>query len=270
MTVLTQLSVGAFATIWLLQLTGATTQLGIAAVASLMVGGLALSASTLHLGRPVHAYRALRMWRRSWLSREVVLFGAFSNVAGLYAAALWFGLPGSAVLGGVTVLFGVAGVMASACIYRVPSRPAWNTPLTLLQFALTGGVLGPLFAAALGVGDGRGLVLGAIGMGTALLTLLAVRFLRLIASDTLELQGTARLLSTVLKRRFVARGALLVTGALVLPTIGAPLAAGGQAVLAAAFLLAVAGEVLGRYLFFVSVVPRHMTAPYVTGGSEAV
>jgi hypothetical protein len=74
----------------------------------------------------------------------------------------------------------------------------------------------------------------------------------------------------VLKRRFVARGALLVTGALVLPTIGAPLAAGGQAVLAAAFLLAVAGEVLGRYLFFVSVVPRHMTAPYVTGGSEAV
>src|SRR6185503_15015259 len=72
MTVLTQMSVGAFTTIWLLQLLGAS-RLGIAALASLLVGALALNASTLHLGRPIHAYRALRMWRRSWLSREVLL-----------------------------------------------------------------------------------------------------------------------------------------------------------------------------------------------------
>ena len=50
-----------------------------------LVGGLALAASTLHLGRPVHAYRALKMWRRSWLSREVLLFTAFSVVACVYA-----------------------------------------------------------------------------------------------------------------------------------------------------------------------------------------
>ena len=42
MTVLTQLSVGAFATIWLLQLLGAAARLGVAALASLLVGGLAL------------------------------------------------------------------------------------------------------------------------------------------------------------------------------------------------------------------------------------
>ena len=39
MTVLTQLSVGAFATIWLLQLLGASTRLGVAALTSLLVGG---------------------------------------------------------------------------------------------------------------------------------------------------------------------------------------------------------------------------------------
>ena len=88
MTVLTQLSVGAFATIWLLQLLGAAAHLGTAALASLLVGGLALAASTLHLGRPIHAYRALRMWRRSWLSREVLLFSAFSGVAGVYAGGV--------------------------------------------------------------------------------------------------------------------------------------------------------------------------------------
>ena len=78
------------------------------ALTSALVGGLALSASTLHLGRPVHAYRALKMWKRSWLSREVLMFGAFSNVAALYAGALWFGLPGSVLLGALTVVFGIA------------------------------------------------------------------------------------------------------------------------------------------------------------------
>ena len=78
MTVLTQLSVGAFVTIWLLQLFGATTRLGVAALTSLLVAALALNGATLHLGRPVYAYRALKMWRRSWLSREVLLFTAFS------------------------------------------------------------------------------------------------------------------------------------------------------------------------------------------------
>src|SRR5688572_24041921 len=87
MTVLTQLSVGAFATIWLLQLLG-NTRLGLAALVSLGVGGLALAAATFHLGRPAHAYRALRMWRRSWLSREVLAFAAFSHVAAVYAGLL--------------------------------------------------------------------------------------------------------------------------------------------------------------------------------------
>ena len=279
MTVLTQLSVGAFTTIWLLQLVGASSGLGVAAMASLLVGALALNASTLHLGRPVHAYRALRMWRRSWLSREVLLFTSFSVVAGLYAALLWFGggtpegapyvtgTPEGApyglttAVGALTVALGIAGVTASACIYRVPSRPAWNTRYTLLQFNLTGALLGPLFAMAVGVGDHQWLAIAAATMAGAQFVLLAVRFLRCIASDSLELKGTARLLSTVFAKHLVARGVLLAAGAIVLPLIVAPPAI--------ALALAVAAEVLGRYLFFVSVVPKHMATPYVPVESEA-
>src|SRR5713226_3864858 len=110
MTVLTQLSVGAFITIWLLQLFGKATRLGAAALVSLLVAGLALGASTLHLGRPIYAYRALKMWRRSWLSREVLMFGCFSGVAFLYAGLLWFELPGSLAAGALTSLLGAAGV----------------------------------------------------------------------------------------------------------------------------------------------------------------
>ena len=255
MTVLTQLSVGAFATIWLLQLLGASARLGVAAIASIFVAGLALAASTLHLGRPIHAARALRMWRRSWLSREVLLFALFSGVATVYAATL------NSAVGALTVLIGLGGVTASACIYRVPARPAWNTPLTLARFIVTGGVLGPLFAAAVGAGDARAVALTAAGMAALQFVLVAFGFLRAVASDVPELKGTARLLSTVLANRLLLRGILLAAGAIVLPLLGV--------LSALALLLALAGEILGRYLFFVSVVPKHLAAPYVAPVSEA-
>jgi Fe-S-cluster-containing dehydrogenase component/DMSO reductase anchor subunit len=269
MTVLTQLSVGAFATIWLLNVLGATTGLGLAAVASLGVGGLALSSSTLHLGRPAFAYRALKMWRRSWLSREVLLFSLFSGIAGAYAGMLWLGLPGGVTVGALTVCLGIAGVTASACIYRVPSRPAWNTPFTLLQFNLTAGTLGPLFAAAVGVGDTRWLAVGAAMMAGGQFLLLALRFLRCISSDSVELRGTARLLSTVLRRALLVRGTLLAAGAVMLPLIASSFPVSPVAPMTLALVLALGGEIVGRYLFFVSVVPKHMAAPYLAAGSEA-
>ena len=200
------------------------------------------------------------MWKRSWLSREVLLFSAFSGVATAYAGAIWFGVSGGLAVGALTVLLGIAGVTASACIYRVSSRPAWNTPFTVLQFLLTAGVLGPLFAAAVGAGDRFWLAAAAATLAGAQLLLLAVRFFRLIASDSVELRGTARLLSTTLASRFVGRGGLLVLGGIVLPLVGDAWLA-----LACAF----GGELLGRYLFFVSVVPKHMAAPYLASESEA-
>jgi DMSO reductase anchor subunit/ferredoxin len=279
MTVLTQMSVGAFVTIWLLQLLGASHSLGLAAVVSLLVGGLALSAATLHLGRPVHAYRAIRMWRRSWLSREVLLFGAFSGIAGAYAVLLWVGVSWSAWVGALTVVCGLGGVLASACIYRVPARPAWNTPYTVLQFSLTAGILGPLFAAAAGLGDSRWLAIAAASMAGGQAVVFALRFFRCIASDSLELKGTARLLSTALAGRVLLRAVLLAMGAVALPLMAgspllphAPSALGTsiRSVMLLSLLLAIAAELLERYLFFVSVVPRHMATPYVASASEAV
>jgi len=213
------------------------------------------------------------MWKRSWLSREVLMFGAFSNVAALYAGALWFGLPGSVGLGALTVLFGIAGVTASAYIYRVPARPAWNTPYTLLQFLFTAALLGPLFAAVIGAGETRWMAPAAAAMGVAIAVVLALRFLRLIASETLELKGTARLLSTVLRRHLVIRGCLLAVGGVVMPLLIASrpdLTGGSTALLVGASLaMAMAGEILGRYLFFVSVVPRQMAAAYLSAAREA-
>lgn len=91
MTVMTQLAVGAMTAILGLHLLQGPVTVAEAASGALLVTLLALSASTLHLGRPVYAYRALRMWRRSWLSREVLFFSAFAGFGFLYTASLWLG-----------------------------------------------------------------------------------------------------------------------------------------------------------------------------------
>lgn len=49
-------------------------------------GGLALLLSTLHLGRPLRAWRALANLRSSWLSREILLTVGFLGLAGLQLA----------------------------------------------------------------------------------------------------------------------------------------------------------------------------------------
>jgi Fe-S-cluster-containing dehydrogenase component/DMSO reductase anchor subunit len=262
MMVFTQLSVGAFAAIWFLQLAGTVTRLGVSALTSLLVAALALGASTLHLGRPVYAYRALKMWRRSWLSREVLLFSGFSFVASLYAAALWMRSPGAIALGMLTLAFGFGGVTASACIYRVPSRPAWNTPLTLVQFNLTALTLGPLFVAATGAGSTRALSVAAASMAGVQFVVLATKYFNLSSGDTIELRMSAKLLATRFRWHLIGRGALLALGAIALPLFTPQ-----PVVVWIAFALALASETMGRYLFFVSAVPKHLAAPYL--GSEA-
>ena len=263
MTVLTQLSVGSFAAIWLLQLVGASSRLGTAAIGSLILGGLALAASTAHLGRPIHAYRALKMWKRSWLSREVLLFGCFSGMAALYSASLWLGLPLSRQLGGATVVLGAAGITASAFIYMVPARPSWNTKFTTFDFFLTALLLGSLFAVAIGAAPGHLITLIGVAAAAAQLLNQTLRFLWLIASDTFELQVSARLLSTTLARTLLLRGALLLAGGIALPLSGFSFSS------IAALALAFVGEIVGRYLFYVSVVPKNIAAPYLAPQERA-
>ena len=264
MTVLTQLSVGAFATMWLLQILGQRERLNIAALVSLTLGCFALGASTMHLGRPIHAYRALKMWKRSWLSREVLLFGCFSQISFLYAGLLWLDLPGSKVAGALTVLAGIAGVTASACIYLVRPRPAWNSKHTVAEFYLTGALLGPLLAANVQLGSRRWLTILIVSAASLQLLNLALKFLWLASSDTFELKATARLLSTQLRFLLMCRSALLVLGGIVLPLFSTSMFATAAA-LGAVFC----GELAGRYLFFVSVVPKNMAASYLTAGKAA-
>ena len=93
MLVLTQLSVGAFTIGCILEATIAPDLEALFrplhATNALILGLLALAASTCHLGRPLYAFRGILGWRHSWLSREILFFGLFAGLAVPYAIACW-------------------------------------------------------------------------------------------------------------------------------------------------------------------------------------
>ncbi len=308
MTVLTQLAAGGFLTLWLGTLASRALAslspfekfLPFGACGMLVVTGLALSASLFHLGRPIYAYKALRMWKRSWLSREVLLFSLFSIAGGVYAALLlathFLGLRSptwlSMSLGGGVALLGAGGIFASARIYMVPARPAWNSVRTPLRFFLTGLILGPLFALlvyALYValhgsraeadslmGPVRWLLTVSSGAALGQLLVLVIRLIDLREGSEPELYGSTVLLTRRFRAHFLARIGLLVVGNLGLPLwLTGWLASSGTTsprlvgFACGAFLLSFAGELLGRYLFYVTVVPKNIPGSFFTQNGGA-
>ena len=263
MLVLTQLSVGAFAALWLLDFLGRGSGLTVTALASLGLAGISLGASTLHLGRPIYAWRALKGLRRSWLSREVFTLSLFAGAASAFAGMLMFGLPGRTVGGAFTLLAGIAGVTSSARIYVVRARPAWYSGYTLAEFYATALLLGPFFVLLLD-GSRPGWLRGVAAAGGCLqLVTQVLKFFWLARSESFELRGSSLLLSGRLQNLFLVRLGMLILAGIILPLV----AAGWMIV--PAFLVALGGEWLGRYLFFVSVVPKNAAAAFASEGSLA-
>jgi DMSO reductase iron-sulfur subunit len=236
-----------------------------------------LNISVLHLGRPAYAWRALKMWRRSWLSREVLLFGLFFATLIALTAVSWLNTlhlePRIAlVLLALKVFaptFGIAGTLASAYIYLVPARPAWNTPHTPVDFILSAAVLGSaaapiLIRATTSIRVFHDFALSSSAQVFPLWPLIlcsalwgvnhVVRTIRLHHASVYERRAAASLLNTP-----ELRGIFLVSFAFIGLAILLSLA--GMSTLA--LPAALAGVISARYLFFVSVVPLNMALTFV-------
>jgi len=125
--------------------------LGLAGLASTALLCVGLACSFFHLGHPLRAWRAVAMWRTSWLSREVIVLPltiavvaawSLAQLAG-WAHAQWLGLLGVALC---FVLWVCTG-MIYACIRFLRE---WAHPLTLINFVLLGWMSGATLFAALG------------------------------------------------------------------------------------------------------------------------
>ena len=156
----------------------------IAAEAMLLIG---LGASFGHLGRPERAWRAVLMWRTSWLSREVIVLPSFIAVVALWWLALRNGihapwLPLAAIA--VAALLWYCTAMIYACLRFIQE---WAQPLTLVNFALIGLSSGLVLASALAALMGEERLLQAAGPCALAITLAAW------ATRTLALRRNAAL-----------------------------------------------------------------------------
>jgi formate dehydrogenase iron-sulfur subunit len=250
----------------------------------LLVTMVAINISVFHLGRPAYAWRALKMWRRSWLSREVLCFTLFLCALSACAAACWAPLVHLQLQRAVlplalaAVVFGFMGTAASACIYLVKARPAWDLAHTPFDFLLSAGMLGATLNAAL-AGPARwmesrwhsSLLTGntpsfhphpwwlALVAGLWLLNQI-LRTVRLRRSQVFELRATFQHLRGTRLRWKVVLAWSCATGATLLLALQLPLLS---------LVAASIAVLVSRYLFFVSVVPRSMALTFLgSSGSQ--
>jgi anaerobic dimethyl sulfoxide reductase subunit C (anchor subunit) len=106
---------------------------------------LAMILSTIHLGDPIHAYRAITRVGASWLSNEIFFSGVF-----LFALLILFWMERFADVADtlkdgmsyLALLAGIVELYVMAKLYMVSQIPAWQSAYTLLQFVSTAVILG--------------------------------------------------------------------------------------------------------------------------------
>lgn len=227
---------------------------------------IGLASSVFHLGQPTRAWRIFLGLRKSWLSREAVVFGAW-----FLLATVLTGLAEAAPLGVTTQLIptsraltvsvagvGFLGLACSVMIYADTRRHFWRAAQTAPRFFGTAVVLGCASANVL-----QPSAFYTLGLIAALLAKLAIetRSLRTLDDDDerpTPAWHTAQLLSGPLRLatsyRYVSAIAVLFLGAAIL---------GGASSFIFACLvaaLAFSSELTERYLFF-----RAVYAPKMPG-----
>jgi len=240
-------------------------------------------ASTAHLGRPQYAWRAFIGLKTSWLSREIIAFGAFATMAALYALVLYLGhLRAVESLGIATAGVGIVAVFCSVMLYHVTHRIWWSGSRTGFKFALTTAGLGwsaILFSTFMSVATRHAepfspelIEFGRLGAQVlALITLIklggeASIFFHLRDRQQGDLKRTALLLCGDLRTLTQFRFLLGVLGGILFPLAlltGLSSSLAGQ-VLAGSFLgltCLLAGEIIERMTFFSA-----LSAPRMPGG----
>lgn len=222
----------------------------------IVAGALGMVASVFHLGQPWRAWRVFLGWRRSWLSREAVVFGAWLPLA--IAAVI------EARLAGVATAVGGVGLFCSAMIYADTRRAFWGLGFAAIKILGTAVVLAAAVCFAVNVS--REIAAAVLAIGILAKLACDARVLRVtdeVDEDTpaMGLVMTARLLKGPLWRLFAVRMVLGLGGGVLLPI--AMLSGGAAEGLAWVALSAVAGgELVERYLFF-----RAVDAPKMPGGA---
>ena len=168
---------------------------------ALLLGFVLVSAglfsSTMHLGKPLRAWRAFSQWRSSWLSREGVMAMVCFVPASIWIMQILLNQDyvERFHLALALAVLSIATVICTAMIYAsLKPIPAWRhayvVPVYLLFALLTGGVLGAVITAMQSGNISEYLIFGFILMAS-LLGVLKRRYWKDIDSQVLPSRASA-------------------------------------------------------------------------------
>jgi anaerobic dimethyl sulfoxide reductase subunit C (anchor subunit) len=236
------------------------------------LSAIGLLVSMSHLGTPAHSVFTIFNAGDSWLSREILAVGGFFAATLLLVLLRRKNPTGSAALvSGVAMIIGLAAVFVMSKVYMLETIPVWNTGGTALGFygtmllagAVAGGLLFNIQSGSVAKGPAATAAHGkmlAVFLGAAVLGL-AFKFVgipldmaALSAADNHGVSGLGLLNSG---------GMGLLVFRLVLVFAGAALYGWGAfkalrsneagsfvAIGAFALAMVLAGEILGRLMFY--------------------
>ena len=284
MTVLTQISLGAFFALLLgdgASLFGFSTPTWVMALLVLAPAAIGLPLSALHLGRPYKAMMAMKNIKSSWLSREALALGLFtmmmSITVGLYflEVASWLRV----IFEVLTLGVGIYGIYAQGMIYRIVARPSWNRTTTNFKFfgvAYVGLILMSFATLLLGLSDAvMPLLILAIvvGVAQAFFTYEDYRTLKNPQTDAYQLSRTLRLYQEFFPKVHLFRIVTLVLGLAFFPILAALFIGSSMTTLSATFLflalvVTLLSELSDRFLFYVTSVPLQMAGGFFVGSQR--
>jgi len=276
MTVLTQASLGAMVALLFGELLSSfgfklpSPNIFIA-LGAFLPSAIGLPLSALHLGRPALAFMAMKNIKTSWLSREALALGVYTLILSLIVVLYFIDAPKYIKVSFelIATIIGVYGIYAQSMIYRIKARPSWNRASTTYRF------FGSSYLGFLLIG----LILAIYGEFNALLVLMPIELivaiyqLHLIYEEMLfykylnedeplfyQLSRTKRLLEENFKTLKRVRLITLALFGVVLPlssTIFSATALQGAVItiLSISLIGSFISELIGRYLFYVTVVP---------------
>lgn len=188
---------GLFITLFFCELlAGGTLGNGFFAGGALLVlifSGLGGVSSVFHLGHPERAWRAMTMWRTSWLAREGIALPAFMAAVFAYGVAHWMNLRHTLAIGTVAVVLALVLFVCTGMIYgAIKVLKEWAHPLTIVNFIVLGCASGTTLAAAY-ASFAAPVLAGSLAQAALLLTVLGV----LTRSASLWRNATLRPVSTL-------------------------------------------------------------------------
>lgn len=259
-TVLSQVAVGALFTLWILDMLNKVQNPKMGKWLSFtifVIATVAILASVFHLGQPFMAFLALSNVQTSWLTREIWMFSLMLLTMVAYVWT-WFkpSIQLRKWLGGIASLFGLLAVMGSAMIYVLPALPAWNNFSPIFFFIMSAVVAGPLLVSVFYyLFNEEDQHVWKIAPIMALVYAMSSFFyITVMFAGSGAIEATAA--NIVNHPMFLMRGLLswVVPVVLLLPFLFLKKRKPAMMLVLAVFILVFAGEIIGREIFYNTVV----------------